>query len=128
MAAGLKSDNVDLVLNATGSGTDVVFKHNGVEIAKASQMIGVGQTWVDETANRASGTTYTNTSGKPILISIQINQVNPVKLDVTIDGSIVIANRGYSASGGDGSSLVQAIIPNNSTYSANSFTQWFELK
>ena len=30
--------------------------------------IGVGQTWLDVTASRASGTTYTNTTGKPISV------------------------------------------------------------
>ena len=34
--------------------------------------IGVNQVWVDETANRVVGTTYTNTTGKPIMIWVTI--------------------------------------------------------
>ena len=124
MAAGLKSDNVDFTINATGTGTDVVFQHNGIEISKASQMIGVGQTWIDETSNRALGTTYTNTTGKPIFIIIycatgatQTYYINGIKV-------------GDVADSGGGEHTVSFVIPDGDTYmiSGGALTSLFELK
>jgi len=90
--------------------------------------LGVGQTWQDMTASRSANTTYTNTDGKPFMLAVQIDKVEPGPIHVTIDGNILITNRGYAASGGGGSSSVQVVIPNGSTYSVNDFTQWFELR
>jgi len=40
--------------------------------------VGVGQTWEDVTANRVSGVTYTNSTGKPIMVGISCNQTNGI--------------------------------------------------
>ena len=32
--------------------------------------VGVNQTWTDVTASRSAGTTYTNSTGKPITVSV----------------------------------------------------------
>lgn len=55
------------------SGNLAVSTINGVDIsvspvATESKVIGVGQTWQNVTGSRAFGTTYTNSTGKPILV------------------------------------------------------------
>ena len=56
------------------STTGNVLTSNGtVWASSAPTTIGVGQTWQDVTASRAAGVTYTNSTGKPIQISIVIN-------------------------------------------------------
>ena len=132
MAAGLKSDNVNLVLNSTGTGTDVVFQHNGVEIAKASQMIGVGQTWVNETANRQLDTTYTNTTGKPIMISVTVYDSADKKAFYIYEqpSGMVIAQAQNPASL---DTSLAVIIPNGISYSVGGnsapvLSKWLELK
>ena len=41
-----------------------------VTFPSGSEMFGVGQTWQDVTPSRSVGTTYINTTGKPIQVSI----------------------------------------------------------
>jgi hypothetical protein len=41
-----------------------------VEVATSANSLGQGQTWQDVTGSRALGTTYTNTTGRPIMINV----------------------------------------------------------
>lgn len=91
------------------------------------ESIGVGQTWQDVTASRAAGTTYTNSTGKPIMVSIEVSSSATNAL--IIDG-ITISE--ISDSDGMGST-VQGIVPNNSTYllsvgGATTLEGWKELR
>ena len=88
---------------------------------------GDGYSWVDETDNRAIGTTYTNTYGKPIMICIS-TQDNSYTEHYYVDGvEIGMAN---SATSYTTRSPVTIIVPNNSTYSidVSTLNYWFELK
>jgi len=72
---------------------------------------GDGYTWVDETDNRVSGATYTNTTGRPIMVAIHVVSSSRAQdHEFYIDGSSVIKQRG-----GD-PIFVFCIIPNGSTY------------
>ena len=99
------------------------FKANTADLKE----IGVGQTWQNVTASRVTGTTYTNSTGKPIFISaygvfisnntttLVINGVN-----VQLDG----VDQGFTYP------KVVAIIPNGATYSITGWNagKWFELR
>ena len=91
--------------------------------------IGIDQTWQDVTSSRASGTTYTNSTGKPIQISIVIvstgsGQGNLVINGVTAVSSIVGAT--------NATHQYSFIIPNTNTYvltlSGGSVNRWLELR
>lgn len=86
-------------------------------VATESQVIGVGQTWQDVTGSRVSGTTYTNSTGKPIMVILTFAGGSA---NLTING-IQTGAIGY---------LQCAIIPNGSTYSSNGATvsKWLELR
>lgn len=93
------------------------------------QELGYRQTWQNLTASRASGTTYTNTSGRPIAISVYgSNPSGVVGITVTVSG-VVVAVQGSAS---NHASNVSTIVPPGATYSvsitgASSWT-WSELR
>lgn len=51
--------------------------------------LGVGQTTQNLTASRVLGATYTNTTGKPIMVSIRISINEEITALLTVDGEVV---------------------------------------
>jgi len=76
--------------------------------------IGVNQTWQDVTASRAIGTTYTNSTGKPILVSMTFScsSANSVQ-GLTINGVVVYATAVNVVGFPAGFTL---LVPNGGTY------------
>jgi hypothetical protein len=91
--------------------------------------VGIGQTW--QTFSRVGGTTYTNTTGKPIFLSVLTvgNNTGSGGTNLSIDGVVVAIGIGYAAGIGlaQGFSL-SAIVPNNSTYSLTNTSTVAELR
>ena len=97
-------------------------------LAPLVKPIGVGQTWQDLSASRALSTTYTNTSGRPIYISVLCASNGSWSGSLLVDG-ISIAGM-YFVSGG-GTMTMTAVVPSGSTYRANASIPlggWFELR
>lgn len=95
--------------------------------------IGYGQSWADVTASRALATTYTNSSGKPIEISVWgTTGAASGGLNLYVN-SVLISKNFYNGAGGNGPQI-GAIIPNGATYSvtinstAVTLNGWFELR
>jgi hypothetical protein len=98
--------------------------------ALVPQGIGVGQTWQDfASSGRAVGTSYQNTTGKPIFVSIAggWNGVDATPFEVSNNGSTWI-NINNIHSGG--TSYGSAVIPNGGYYRWNggTITSWAELR
>ena len=73
--------------------------------------LGGGQSWQDVTAIRASGTTYTNTTGKPISVVISGNPSNiPETLILTI-GAVVVWNQNIDGENSNTNVVVSGVIP-----------------
>jgi hypothetical protein len=93
------------------------------------ESIGVGQTWQDVTASRVLGTTYTNSTGKAILISVSTpNTSTPSSNALTVNGTIVANN--YTETGVLGTNL-QTVVPilGKYSYASNkSIAKWTELR
>jgi hypothetical protein len=88
------------------------------------ESLGVNQSWVNVTSSRASGTTYINTSGRPIFIQIS-TPTNSADNSITINGLKICQAR---ASSNSASPLV-AIVPNNQSYMYEGlFFIWSELR
>jgi hypothetical protein len=91
------------------------------------QQLGVGQTWQDVTASRSSGTTYTNSTGKPISVHVSSSSsAGSTDVDVFVGGVKIID---YSVSGGRGTASFT--VPNAETYRVvlnTSLTLWAELR
>lgn len=92
--------------------------------------LGIGQTVQNVTSLRAVNTTYTNTSGRPILVSVHITQSAGGSASLQIDGGASYQSGNIS---GASISLV-GVVPSGSTYrvvpSAGSWTllYWTELR
>lgn len=103
-------------------------------IAAKAVSLGVGQTWQDVIGSRTSGTTYTNSTGKPILVSVSGTTAAAAAggISATVAGVVVATSTVY----GPGASYqpsVAFIVPNGATYSATysgsgSITTWAELR
>ena len=78
---------------------------------------GDAQTW--QTVTRISGTTYTNSTGKPIMVnaydSYSGNQTGYQTLQISVGGVTVATNRQYLTAE-NGSCFVSAIVPSGNSY------------
>ncbi len=87
--------------------------------------IGVGQTWTSFTSGtRVSGTTYTNSTGRPILVQVRGSGAGTCGLTIN---SISVSSGNTSASQGI---TATGIVPNGGTYAGTyvTFGAWVELR
>lgn len=98
--------------------------------------VGVGQTWTNVTSSRALSTTYTNSTGRPIMIAVTIgipSQLNSY-VSFSINGSIVGYFGANSAAQPALLDTTTLIIPDGSTYRVTTVTGspgiqiWWELR
>ena len=91
--------------------------------------IGVGQTWTDVTASRVAGTTYTNSTGRPIQVLFTCI-TGTANVSGTIAGISVLIGIGAGTS--YNASTFSVVVPNGITYSVSSFgagsQKWLELR
>jgi hypothetical protein len=132
MSASIKSNssgNLELFSGSTkvleaNAGTGVV---SGLKVTNATatgqavnydQVLGVGQTWQDVTASRTAGVTYTNTTGKPIVVVFEgSNSTSGRK--IYLNGFAVVS---LSTAGVNQSYVL--IVPNGYTYKRDDFTTY----
>ena len=99
----------------------------GGQALAAMSSLGYGQTWQNVTASRALSTTYYNTTGKPILVSINASFTGSNNTFLYVNAlSVVIVG---STTNNTNSSHV-SIIPAGSSYyaTAGALNSWFELR
>ncbi|QWL64921.1 hypothetical protein [Aeromonas jandaei] len=91
--------------------------------------VGVGQTWQDLTASRALGTTYTNTTGRPIMAYIGTTSATTSSSFLTVSGVQLPISQGQ-VGGGVFKEVSLAIVPPGATYSAtaSALEKWMELR
>lgn len=80
------------------------------ELATAVKPLGVGQTWQDVSASRALGTTYTNSTGRPIMVAGSTYGASS-QTQIQVDGAPLGTT---SSSGLNG--FICAVVPSGSTY------------
>jgi len=77
--------------------------------------LGDGQTWQDVSLARAAGVSYTNTTAKPIEVSVSF-QAAVVSVQVTLTvGGVIVQQQGSGAENSTKRTL-QAIVPPNTNY------------
>lgn len=129
------SGNSATATYATTAGNGGVTSVNGSTGAVTVNSVGVGQSWSDVTSSRVLGTTYTNSTAKPIMLSISLytDTGHAVFWYVTVSGVIV----GRSASDGAYGvpwTQISVVVPAGATYSAtvsagsNQDILWAELR
>lgn len=98
--------------------------------AVEAKVPGIGQTWQDVKASRAIGTTYTNSTAKPIEVSIVATMNAGVVNTLSVDGAVI----SYVSVGVIGNGLpLTATVPPGSSYVFNNtggttIQYWSELR
>lgn len=116
---------------APGSSGNVLTSNGTTWTSAASPAFGVGQSWQNVTGSRSTGVTYTNTTGKPIFVIVQVGaQTNGIY--VYINGTFLIRHW-YDVNGGAGQvgySTAEFIVGNGDTYYADNgpLRQWWEFR
>jgi len=120
--------NLDQTINM---GFMITFGESG---ATTNTGIGFGQTWQNVGASRSTGTTYTNTTGSPIQISITGLITGSVAFTDWFEvGGTVVSRVGGVGSTANMPAYVYAIVPPATTYRLNTvsgvaFNYWAELR
>lgn len=97
-------------------------------VSLANQVLGIGQTWQVVTGSRVSGTSYTNSTGKPIAVRVVGNGAN-VSMTSTVGG----VSLGTNLNNNTAAYCVEFyIVPPGFTYStlmnAGTILNWSELR
>jgi hypothetical protein len=94
---------------------------NAATATIAANAIGVGQTWQNMASSRANGTTYTNSTGKPIMIGLTVQGTGTI----TVNGVVAAASGINNAT-----NYLGTIVPNGSSYIVAGWagTYWAELR
>jgi hypothetical protein len=102
----------------------------GGQALTAMSSIGYGQTWQDVSGSRAVTTTYYNTTGKPIFVSIATAMSAASDVQATVGGVLFRAANAYTASA---LSYITFLVPVGVSYSlssanVSSIQTWNELR
>ena len=138
MAVVISGNGIDMGNNPVSNASQidgVVINENGDNVATLveanSYDIGVGQTWQDVAASRIIGVTYTNTTGKPIMVHVGGSIDEIADIYGFING-ILVSKFYINNSNG----TINLLVPNGNTYkfaTTNGATIimgyfWFELR
>lgn len=126
------SGSITLEGEDTAGASTVVIPKAGVVEAGTLKEIGVDQVWTQFAVGvtRSLNVTYTNNTGKPIMILVSAARIGTDLMTLVVDGN-TIANTGSQSSSNNVMVLISAIIPNGSTYSCTSshaLSRWSELR
>lgn len=102
---------------------------SGGQALAALSGLGYGQTWQNLSGSRSASTTYYNTTGKPIYVSVQASGYQGVQL--TINGLIVYFWSSSNSTIGTFGSTATGIVPPGGSYSvsaAGGISTWYELR
>jgi hypothetical protein len=106
--------------------------YGGQALASMSSL-GYGQTWQDVSGSRVSGTTYYNTTGKPIMVAVNTSSgaSNGQSLTLTVSG-INIINSYFALSSQQFAQNCIGLVPPGASYSvavsSTSLGNWSELR
>lgn len=134
VVAGDSSGAITLVApDVAGTNTVTLPAATGTA-ALTSDVIGIGQTWQNVGASRSSGTTYTNSTGRTIMVAITGLITGSVPFTDWFEvGGVVVSRVGGVGSTANMPAYVYAIVPPAATYRLNTvsgvaFNYWSELR
>jgi hypothetical protein len=109
--------------------TGTVLTTANTQIATKSLVLGVDQTWQNVAASRAVNTNYTNTTGRPIFVSVRMTQSSSGTASLIVDG---VSIAGGATPNTPGNQTFGGIVPNGSVYqvtaTSNTVSTWAELR
>lgn len=118
---------VDVVNTAGAWGNPTLVQPYGGNALSAMSSLGYGQTWQNVSGSRAISTTYYNTTGRPIGISVASANGASADAQLTVGGLLIQRN---TYNGSSGISSVFGIIPPGQSYLvfATGAFVWAELR
>lgn len=126
-AAQLPLNNTLASASTTEAATAAMTKKLNDEKLAITAAFGIGQTYQDVTASRVLGTTYTNTTGKDIWVSVSVGINAGATMSAYVNGSQVC--NGFAQNSGT-QAWAGMLVPQNGTYvvNASSLVKWMERK
>jgi len=123
---------VDAVNTAGAWSNPTLVQGIGGQALAALASLGYGQTWQNVLGSRAFGTTYTNTTGKPIQLSVYATATVGGVISYSING-VIQGQSSQSGGAGYGLGTLTPIVPQGATYLVTNVTSatlvyWFELR
>jgi len=130
VASVVDTDTITFTADDTPTGTPTVssaeLKHGDITLNGSFKEFDLGQTWQNVIASRSSGVTYTNNTGKPIMVCVTTGNNGAFDIrvdDVRIDSAYVVTYRPSCS----------FIVPNGSTYNvleeiSGTLDTWAELR
>ena len=116
--------NYSAIVQTTGQNQYSIMSQKTV----TDSLFGVAQVWKDVLSERSSGTTYTNSSSKPISVSITQIGGKEITLEITVNG--VVISRPSSA--GVSRCFITFTVPAGNTYkvsvTGSEIINWAELR
>jgi hypothetical protein len=130
---GSTSGTVTLAAPAISGSTVITFPAvtGTVAITSELEQIGVGQTWQDVQSSRSLGVTYTNTTGKPIMVFASFAEISQFVIYYAVVNGLTIAFGRSPFNGTNGYYAASFIVPDGNTYSftgPDSVLDWIELR
>jgi len=126
----LKGDGTSAV--SAASAADIVAAISTTAVAlstNSTNAIGYNQTWQNVLSSRSNGATYTNSTGKPIMVSVT---ASPTSNNQSISASVGgVSLGGLTLTSGYTSGGFQFIVPAGATYvvsTSGSLNTWAELR
>ena len=95
------------------------------------QAFGIGQSWQDVTASRAKATTHTNSTGKPIQVSVVVRDTSSVDDLYFFVNGVAVVKMPDLAGASPGFQQITITVPSTQTYrleTANLLHAWLELR
>lgn len=123
------SSGTILTQNSSAPANSFVVDASGNVTIGGVGILGIGQTWTDVTASRALGTTYTNSTGKPIQVMMCFATTSTTSRTQT---AIVNGVTIFSQTTNYIAPVLNFIVPSGATYSITStgltLGTWSELR
>lgn len=106
----------------------------GGTISAPETGVGTNQTWLNLTSSRVKGTTYTNSTGRPIqiIVTCYLQGISQSSMTLTVNG-VAVAMMGQNTAGLNTGvwTPLSAILPSGATYvvtGSGSIHSWAELR
>ena len=134
VVAGDSSGAITLVAPDTAGTNTITLPASTGTVALTSDTIGIGQTWQNVGASRSTGTIYTNSTGRTIMVAITGLITSSVAFSDWFEvGGTVVSRVGGVGSTANMPAYVYAIVPPGLTYRLNTvsgvaFNYWSELR
>ena len=122
---------------SVGVGSTAQVYSDGTNVLLSGTSIGIGQTWTNVTGSRSLGVTYTNNTGKPIMVTVNMNLSSTGSVAslfaVYINGISTFGSTLNNANASAVSLTMPStfIVPNGQTYAVSAtfstVASWWEL-